>query len=261
MMAFTGMNFGKAMALPPEPYLLRTFGAPPSKATTIRAVSLISTASSISPATNARQESSCGRATGPKPERCSSEISRPGPRSSDPEFIKVGSRLIALVTTEEFGREIWVADLAPPLPGDYDRNGLIQPADHTFWAANFGATTGLGLQADGNNNGMVDAADYNIWRDNFIPPATVSLLAPSQPRSSARALSVRSRPLARDFAPPPPKSARPIAASPPRRSGLLLAARDAAFAELGAEENPSPFATHKPARKIAAAKTTVNTKL
>jgi hypothetical protein len=59
--------------------------------------------------------------------------------------------------------------VTPPvtLAGDYDQNGTVEPADHTFWVSNFGATTGIGLQADGNGNGSVDAADYSIWRDNL----------------------------------------------------------------------------------------------
>lgn len=50
-------------------------------------------------------------------------------------------------------------------PGDYDRNGSVQTADYTFWRANFGATSGTSLNADGNNNSVVDAADFVIWRN------------------------------------------------------------------------------------------------
>ncbi|HEX2474911.1 MAG TPA: SdrD B-like domain-containing protein, partial [Lacipirellulaceae bacterium] len=48
--------------------------------------------------------------------------------------------------------------------GDYDRNGIVQQADHSFWRQQFGAMSGVGLQADGNGNGIVDAADFVVWR-------------------------------------------------------------------------------------------------
>jgi hypothetical protein len=60
------------------------------------------------------------------------------------------------------------------LLGDYDRNGTVNNADHTFWRTNFGATSGTGLQADGNGNGVVDAADYTIWRDNRTVAAALA---------------------------------------------------------------------------------------
>jgi hypothetical protein len=49
-----------------------------------------------------------------------------------------------------------------PLPGDADRNGVVQPADHDLWSARFGQTTQL--SADHNGNMIMDAADYAVWR-------------------------------------------------------------------------------------------------
>jgi hypothetical protein len=54
---------------------------------------------------------------------------------------------------------------APPLPGDYDRNGIVQLADYTLWRSTFGS--GAILDADGNGNHAVDAADYVIWRKHY----------------------------------------------------------------------------------------------
>ncbi|QDU89160.1 CotH protein [Pirellulimonas nuda] len=53
------------------------------------------------------------------------------------------------------------------VPGDYDRNGLVEQLDRDFWAAQFGQTVTAYAGADGNGDGRVDAADYTVWRDNL----------------------------------------------------------------------------------------------
>ncbi|MEX0612866.1 MAG: NHL repeat-containing protein [Pirellulales bacterium] len=55
-------------------------------------------------------------------------------------------------------------DPADFLFGDYDRNGLIEPADYDKWRADFGESMTNWDGADGNGNGIVDAGDYVIWR-------------------------------------------------------------------------------------------------
>jgi hypothetical protein len=52
------------------------------------------------------------------------------------------------------------------LPGDYDRNDVVDQADLDLWKHQFGEA-GAGLNADGNQNGVVDAADYVIWRSHL----------------------------------------------------------------------------------------------
>jgi hypothetical protein len=53
------------------------------------------------------------------------------------------------------------------IDGDYNADGEVDEADYAVWNANFGATAGAGLAADGNGDNIVDAADFTIWRDNL----------------------------------------------------------------------------------------------
>jgi hypothetical protein len=56
------------------------------------------------------------------------------------------------------------------LPGDYDRNGVVDGADNLVWRASYSATVTPFSGADGNGDGRVDAADYTVWRDNLTAP-------------------------------------------------------------------------------------------
>jgi uncharacterized lipoprotein YddW (UPF0748 family) len=53
--------------------------------------------------------------------------------------------------------------LAALVPGDYDRNGLIDAADYEVWRAAYGDTVAPGSGADGTNDGIVDAGDFLMW--------------------------------------------------------------------------------------------------
>lgn len=55
--------------------------------------------------------------------------------------------------------------LALSPPGDYDRDGDVDPTDYAVWRAAYGGVSGQSLNADGNGDGVVNAADYAVWRD------------------------------------------------------------------------------------------------
>lgn len=56
-------------------------------------------------------------------------------------------------------------ELVIAIPGDYNRDLVVDAVDYTIWSGAFGSSTSP--FADGNLDGVVDAADYTVWRDNF----------------------------------------------------------------------------------------------
>jgi hypothetical protein len=54
------------------------------------------------------------------------------------------------------------------LPGDYNRNGIVDAADYTVWRDTLGAGGLVPLTgADGDGNGAVDVVDYRVWKSHF----------------------------------------------------------------------------------------------
>jgi hypothetical protein len=53
------------------------------------------------------------------------------------------------------------------LPGDYNRNGVVDAADYVLWRDTLGNPVTPSSGADGNGNGTVDNGDYDVWRANF----------------------------------------------------------------------------------------------
>jgi len=60
----------------------------------------------------------------------------------------------------------FLATPIPDIPGDYNRNGVVDAADYTVWRDTLGST--FDMRANGDNSGasahLIDAADYDMWR-------------------------------------------------------------------------------------------------
>ncbi len=55
------------------------------------------------------------------------------------------------------------------VPGDANGDRLVQAADYTIWANNFGLFAGNATPSDGDwtDDGFVDGADYTVWANHF----------------------------------------------------------------------------------------------
>lgn len=53
------------------------------------------------------------------------------------------------------------------LPGDFQRNRVIDARDYTVWRDSQGGVVSPGTGADGNGDGVVDEQDYAVWKSNF----------------------------------------------------------------------------------------------
>ncbi len=142
----------------------------------------------------------------------------------------VVNRLFVAGTAPEVGFEIFTIDLnaVTPYPGDYNRDGAVTPADRTFWAANYGANSGVGLQADGNTNGVVDAADYTVWRDHYVPPGAVVASASVSRPASTLWTPIAASPTRRDRHAMPQRDELPLLNRRAQQAQLLVSARGGA---------------------------------
>ncbi len=52
------------------------------------------------------------------------------------------------------------------LPGDYNQNSVVDPADYVVWRDTLNQS-GTNLAADGDGNGSVGPEDYELWRSHF----------------------------------------------------------------------------------------------
>jgi T5SS/PEP-CTERM-associated repeat protein len=62
---------------------------------------------------------------------------------------------------------VGVLSVISTLPGDYNRDGIVDAADYTVWRDTLGQTVAAGTGADSDGNGMIDQADYDNWVLDF----------------------------------------------------------------------------------------------
>jgi serralysin len=53
------------------------------------------------------------------------------------------------------------------LPGDYNKNGIVDAADYVVWRNSQGQSVAAGSGADGNSDGQITAADFTVWRLHY----------------------------------------------------------------------------------------------
>ena len=53
------------------------------------------------------------------------------------------------------------------LPGDYNRNSVVDAADYVLWRDTLGNVVAAFSGADGNGSGTIDPGDYSLWRGKF----------------------------------------------------------------------------------------------
>jgi alpha-tubulin suppressor-like RCC1 family protein len=54
----------------------------------------------------------------------------------------------------------------PALPGDFNKDGIVDSADYVVWRKTSGQS-GAVLAADGDQDHQIDTDDYNVWRAHF----------------------------------------------------------------------------------------------
>lgn len=58
------------------------------------------------------------------------------------------------------------------LPGDYNRNGVVDAPDYVLWRKTLGQATTSFSGADGDGNDTINENDYAVWRADFGQTAT-----------------------------------------------------------------------------------------
>jgi hypothetical protein len=109
--------------------------------------------------------------------------------------INSGSNLLSLATDQRgatYSRVVaGTADIGafevqtvagPALPGDYNRDNVVDAGDYVVWRKTLNFQVQAFSGADGNGNGTIDAPDLAIWKQHFGTSAGAGLAqTPSQP--------------------------------------------------------------------------------
>jgi hypothetical protein len=157
--------------------------------------------------------------------------------SPGPIFV-VNNKLHVAAEVYPIGRELWVTDISPPVPGDYNGDRVVDLTDYNVWRDTFGSTTNLA--ADGNGDRVIDAADYVLWRTNYQSPTPNVPIGNSPPRRAP--FTAPTSPVAIVATASASTTTTNVATESTAQTDLLLTARDDlardwAFAALAEEQS------------------------
>ncbi|TWT78526.1 Glycosyl hydrolase family 85 [Posidoniimonas polymericola] len=76
------------------------------------------------------------------------------------------------------------------LPGDFNRDGVVDAADYTVWRDNLGASEDGGVLGGNGAGGTVGADDYDLWRSNFGAALPTGSESAQVPEPTGVALSI-----------------------------------------------------------------------
>jgi hypothetical protein len=86
-------------------------------------------------------------------------------------FTPLGEQDLEIVAVtadlEDLFLDVSYVNAPTTLPGDYNRNGVVDAADYVVWRKTLGQNVPNGTGADGDGNGVVQPNDYNFWRARF----------------------------------------------------------------------------------------------
>lgn len=103
------------------------------------------------------------------------------PVAEDPTNVELGGRngktLYITAATSLFGVGL---NVLPKLPGDFDYDGDVDPADLAPWRASFGQR-GAALDADADGDGAVSGGDFLIWQRQVDATSSDSLSSTPEP--------------------------------------------------------------------------------
>ncbi len=113
---------------------------------------------------------------------------------------------------DTFGGGVWKGFYLPLLPGDANRDGIVDMTDYVAWFSYFGQTGSVSwANGDFNGDRIVDMADYVLWFGHFGAGGTSLAESPAVSDAQARPAAAEPEPAqaAADAAPLTAHAARP----------------------------------------------------